>query len=258
MFQQWRGGQYGAAPAWHKLAHVKKVKRNRMKRLPLYMSFIAVVALSVSLAYWALQLFKAPERTISAPPPQSAPPASLEAAAGLFGGQPVAVAVSNYQLRGVVASERGRDSVAVLSFDGKPAKAYPVGAQVVQGVTVQQVQPRFVLLSEGGVVKRVDLAADTGPSAGTGGPTPQAPARTPIPVPTTTPTPPPPTASSRMQRPQSPVPNGVTPPGPLPGQQVSTDDDPIARRNAAQAAAERGSATQTTVDPGQRRPPSGQ
>jgi general secretion pathway protein C len=228
-----------------------------MKRLPLYISFVAVVALSVSLAYWALQLFKAPERTISAPPPQSAPPASLEAAAGLFGGQTVAVAVSNYQLRGVVASDRGRDSVAVLSFDGKPAKAYPVGAQVVQGVTVQQVEPRFVLLSEGGVVKRVDLAADTGP--GTSSPAIQAPARTPIPVPaatpspTPTPTPAPPTAASKM-----PVPNGVTspspPPSPPPGQMVSTDDDPVARRNAAQAAAERGGATQTTVVPGQKRP----
>lgn len=132
-----------------------------MKRLPLLSSFIAVVALSASLAYWALQLFKPVQRPISAAPLQAMPEAPPDAAAGLFGGQAVSsVAASNYQLRGVVASGNGRGSVAILSVDGKPATALPVGAEVAQGVTVRQVQPRFVLLAEGGVIKRIDLLVE--------------------------------------------------------------------------------------------------
>ena len=129
-----------------------------MKRLPLLVSFVAVVALSASLAYWAMALlFKAPQRPLSAVASQAAPEPSVEAAAGLFGGRLQAVALSNYQLKGVVAAANGRGSVAILASDGKPAQAFPVGAEVAAGVTVKEVQPLYVLLSEGGVPKRVEL-----------------------------------------------------------------------------------------------------
>ena len=133
-----------------------------MKRLPLFISMLAVVALSASLAYWALQLFKPAQRPISAAPVQAAPEPALDAAAGLFGGRLAAVAVSNYQLKGVVAAGNGRRSVAILSSDSKPAQAVPVGAEVAPGVRVKEVQARFVLLSEGGVLKRVELAQESG------------------------------------------------------------------------------------------------
>jgi general secretion pathway protein C len=123
------------------------------------------MALSASLAYWALQLFKAPPRPIAAVALQAAPGPNLEAAASLFGGQSVTVAVSNYQLRGVVAAANGRGSAAILAVDGKPAQALPVGKEIEPGVTVQEIHPRYVLLSEGGVSKRVELAADEPKSA---------------------------------------------------------------------------------------------
>lgn len=132
-----------------------------MKRLPQFTSLIAVVALSVSLAYWAMQLFKAPQRPINPPPVPVVQDASVEAGAALFGGQvSVAAAASNYQLKGVVASANGRGSVAIISTDGKPSVALPAGAEVAPGVTVQEVQPRFVILLEGGVSKRIELVAD--------------------------------------------------------------------------------------------------
>ena len=129
-----------------------------MKRLPLLVSFIAVVALSASLAYWALQWFAPPQRPLAAVPASAAPPASVEAAAGLFGGQQVSVTASNYQLKGVVAAANGRRSAAIIEVDGKPARALAVGAEVAPGVSVKQIEPRYVLLSEGPVVKRVELA----------------------------------------------------------------------------------------------------
>ncbi len=144
-----------------------------MKRLPLLVSFVAVVALSASLAYWAMALlFKAPQRPLSAVASQAAPEPSVEAAAGLFGGRLQAVALSNYQLKGVVAAANGRGSVAILASDGKPAQAFPVGAEVASGVTVKEVQPLYVLLSEGGVPKRVELEQAAARGGGAAAPAP--------------------------------------------------------------------------------------
>ncbi|MES2741112.1 MAG: type II secretion system protein N [Pseudomonadota bacterium] len=140
-----------------------------MKRLPLIVSILIVVALSSSLAYWGVELSKKPQRPIATPVAQVETEAPVDGAASMFGGQAVQVAVSNYQLKGVVASG-GNGSVAILAIDGKPPRALPVGAEVAAGITVKEVQPRFVLLSEGGVIKRIELAADPtrAPDAGGG------------------------------------------------------------------------------------------
>ena len=131
-----------------------------MKRLPQVTSLLAVVALSVSLAYWAMQLFKAPQRPINPPPVPVVQDASVEAGAALFGGQVSVATASNYQLRGVVAPANGRGAVAIIATDGQPAKAYPTGFEVAPGVTVREVQARYVLLQDGGVSKRIELVAD--------------------------------------------------------------------------------------------------
>lgn len=133
-----------------------------MKRLPFILTVAAVAALSASLAYWGLQLFKPQQRPIAAAPAAQAPEPSLEAAKGLFGGQTAVAVASNYQLKGVVAAGDGRDSAAIVAVDGKPAVALAVGRDVAPGVTVKEVHPKYVLLSEGGVVKRIDLASDAG------------------------------------------------------------------------------------------------
>jgi general secretion pathway protein C len=135
-----------------------------MKRLPLFVTVLAVVLLSASLAYWGLQLFKPQQRAIAAPPVPPALALNIDAAKGLFGGQITVAAVSNYQLKGVVAA-RGADSSAILSIDNKPAEAVAVGKEVAAGVMVKEVHPKYVLLSEGGVIKRVDLPSDAGVSS---------------------------------------------------------------------------------------------
>lgn len=128
------------------------------KRLPLIASFLLFIALCASIAYWALQLFKPPLRPVAAPPRVAKADVSPDAAAVLFGGRPGKAAVaSNYQLKGVIMSGTARDSVAILSADGKPAQAVSVGMEVAPGVSIKEVYDDYVLLSEGGVIKRVDL-----------------------------------------------------------------------------------------------------
>jgi general secretion pathway protein C len=134
---------------------------NMNKRLPLLLSLLALILLAASIAYWVLQLYKPEQRPLAAAPVATQPPPSLDAAAMLFGGQPTAV-ISNFQLTGVVSA--GANSAVILVADGQPPKAVGVGREIAPGVTVAEVHRRYVMLSDGGVMKRVELAADTGQS----------------------------------------------------------------------------------------------
>ncbi|MBI5429356.1 MAG: hypothetical protein HY938_02735 [Nitrosomonadales bacterium] len=131
-----------------------------MKRLPLITTFALFIALCISAAYWTMQLFKPPVRAIAAPPQASQPAPRLDAAAGLLGGRTSFAVASNFQLKGVVVASDPAESVAILSANGKPAQAVRTHREVVPGVTVTEVQRDHVLLSEGGMVKRVELPKD--------------------------------------------------------------------------------------------------
>jgi len=133
-----------------------------MKRLPLITRFILFIALCMSLAYWGMQLFNPPMRAVAAPPASQIiqPAPKLEAAAGLLGGHSNAVVASNFQLKGVVVASNPMKSVAILAANGKPAQAVRTNAEVLPGVTLKEVNRRFVLLVESGVIKRVELPED--------------------------------------------------------------------------------------------------
>jgi general secretion pathway protein C len=136
-----------------------------MKRLPVMVMFVLFIALCVSLAYWGMQLFKPPVRPVAAPVQASTADVRLDVAAGLFGGRKTAVAAAtNYQLKGVILAGRPEESVAILSVEGKPAQALGVDKEVVPGVSVKEVHAQYVLLSDGGVSKRVDLPENAPPS----------------------------------------------------------------------------------------------
>jgi general secretion pathway protein C len=130
-----------------------------MKRFPILLSLLALIALSASIAYWVLQLYQPPQRPLAAAPQGAPPEPAIDAAATLFGGQAAAAVAANYQLTGVVAA--GRESVAIIVAEGAPPKALVVGKEISPGVTVSEVHPRYVMLSDSGVMKRIDLAPDT-------------------------------------------------------------------------------------------------
>jgi len=138
------------------------------KRLPLLLSLLAMILLAASLAYWILQLYQPPQRPIAAVPQAAMPEPSAEAAATLFGGQPAVASATNYQLTGIVSA--GRNSVAILVADNAPPKALGIGKELSPGITLAEVHPRYVMLSDNGMMKRVDLAPDTKPAAPMGGP----------------------------------------------------------------------------------------
>ena len=128
-----------------------------MKRLPLYASFAIFILLCISLSYWGLRMFRPQVRPLAIP--QGA--ATYEPAAGqwgsLFGSSQVAQAASNYQLKGVVVAKRAEESVAIIGVNGQATLAVAVNHELSPGVKVTEVHDGYIILSDSGVNKRVDL-----------------------------------------------------------------------------------------------------
>jgi len=135
-----------------------------MKHLPMMTSYVLFIALCASLAYWAMQLFKPKVRDVVVPALSIGDASKLEDAAGLFGGRLSTPVASNYQLIGVIFASDPDESVAILAMDGKPAQAIRTHREVAPGVTLNEVNRHHVLLSEGGVIKRIELPENPGAS----------------------------------------------------------------------------------------------
>ena len=137
-----------------------------MKRLPLVMSFVMFILFCMSLSYWGMQVFKPKVRSVNAPVNTSTFEPGEGQWGSLFGRNPlVEAAVSNYQLKGVVMAGRSFDSAAILSADGKPSQTIAVGKELSQGVILKEVHETYIVISESGQIKRVELPAPT-PIAG--------------------------------------------------------------------------------------------
>lgn len=148
-----------------------------MRRSTTILSFLLFVLLCASVAYWIMQLFKPASRPVAAPATAQAVAPKTDAAASLFGGRGGKSAVaSNYQLKGLVLASNLKDSIVILSAEGKPAQAYRASKEIAPGVTVKEVHPAYVVLSENGVARRVELPAEL-KAASAGGRT-EAPVRT--------------------------------------------------------------------------------
>jgi general secretion pathway protein C len=153
--------------------------RTVSNKLPLAAMFGSFVLLCASLAYSGMQTFRPPVRAVAAPMQAASADAPLEAAASLFGGRSGGLAVaSNYQLKGVVVAADPRESIAIIGAEGKPIQSVRVNTQLQPGVTITEVHRQYVLLSEGGVSKRVSLPENAKPQQGN----PLQPAFTPPPV----------------------------------------------------------------------------
>lgn len=110
---------------------------------------------AASAMYWGLRL-GGPGATRAVPATAQARPAGdasarLAAIARVLGddpsalASPVASASSRFALLGVVA--QGSTGAALLVIDGKPAKPYRVGSELEEGLLLQSVGPRHVVLA---------------------------------------------------------------------------------------------------------------
>lgn len=136
-------------------------RKKTLKHLPRIVSIILFSAVSGSGAYWGSTLFHAQAGPVAVAAHTAPAPPDIAAAAGLFGGTPLAPATIAFKLKGVI--EDGAEGVAILVEDGKPALAVGIGQQAAPGVTVTEIHQRYVMLDMSGKPTRLDL-----PDGGTG------------------------------------------------------------------------------------------
>lgn len=127
------------------------------RRWPERLSLLLFMLLCGCITYWVMQLDKPSTRVVFAPQQTEIPQIDVSTASGLFGGRGTVVVASNYQLLGIVAAKNSDDSVAIISADGKPSRAVRQGKELLPGTRLREVHATYVLLSEGGVLKRVTL-----------------------------------------------------------------------------------------------------
>jgi general secretion pathway protein C len=105
--------------------------------------FALVVAIA---GYWGVRIFT-PTPT-AAPPPLPPPPLrdpDPVATARMFGKVEVVQAVAtNIQATGAFSA--GKDSSAVLSVDGRPARVFLLGQEVAPGLKLAEVRPDVIVL----------------------------------------------------------------------------------------------------------------
>jgi general secretion pathway protein C len=131
-----------------------------MKRFPLLISFFFLVLLCLSLSFWALQLFKPKLRADTTPVQISNFEPVSGQWGGLFGSAPKTDAViSNYQLKGVIVAPDPADSAAIISSDGNREQTVSIGKNIAPNVLLLEVHESYVLLSDAGQMKRVELTA---------------------------------------------------------------------------------------------------
>lgn len=135
-------------------------------RLPVarLVSVLLFAGLCGVIASWALDLLSpqapfAPASAIG----QAQPPTNLSPAGNLFGASPQATAAavtqapSNVQVSGVLAG--GKNAVALLAVDGKPAKPFGIGETVSDGLKVTAISADSVTLDRRGQAVKLPAPA---------------------------------------------------------------------------------------------------
>ncbi|SFB25500.1 general secretion pathway protein C [Collimonas sp. OK607] len=135
---------------------IGKNMRRHSARLPALVSLPLFMLLCACVAYWGMTLVKQPLRAVAPPPQAEAPQIDISQAAGLFGDHG-SLAASNYRLTGVVVAQNAAESVAILRAEGQPAQVVRVGKEVQSGTSIKEVHKTYVLLLEGGILKRLVL-----------------------------------------------------------------------------------------------------
>jgi len=167
-----------------------------------HLVFFAVV--TAIAAYWGVRIFT--PAPAAAPPPMPPPPLrdpDPVATARMFGKvERIQTVTTNVQAIGAFSA--GKDSSAVLSVDGRPARVFLLGQEVSPGMKLVEVGPQSVYVESGGARQELRLPARavaafggappppnyvregntlTAPAAGAGGPRPPSSPGGPLPQP---------------------------------------------------------------------------
>ncbi|QRX82378.1 type II secretion system protein N [Glaciimonas sp. PAMC28666] len=146
--------------------NIRQSIRRDTRHLSALINLVLCMSICSSLAYWGTQLIRPKSRIVTAIPQAKAAEISISQAAGLFGGTgELAVTASNFRLMGVVVAKTASQSVVVISVNGKPPQSLRIGKEVLPGTNIREVHATYVVVSEGGILKKIILPEKAQPSA---------------------------------------------------------------------------------------------
>jgi general secretion pathway protein C len=120
------------------------------------LSFALFAVFCATLTYWVVTL-----TTRAAPPLQAAAvrsPAAPEDAATLFGGQLTHDANRSIRLFGILALSQGAS--AIIGAGDEPPRAVPLGGAIAQGVKLDEVKARSIIVDRNGARSEIFLPAN--------------------------------------------------------------------------------------------------
>lgn len=135
-----------------------------MNRLSLPLITLAACAIfCATLAYWIVTLMTPAPQALGAATVRA--PVELTAAEHLFGED--RVQDTRFRLAGILSLGSGRGAAAIVSVDGAPARAIPIGGTIASDVTLSEVRARSIVIDRHGIHSEVNLNAPiAGPGAG--------------------------------------------------------------------------------------------
>ncbi|MFM7658150.1 MAG: hypothetical protein ACKO5Z_06145 [Burkholderiaceae bacterium] len=136
-----------------------------MKQLPRLTSFVMSLALCASITYWLLQWMAPATRPLVIPAQAEYSLPDISAAANLFGGATKAVGTLPIQLKGIILANHPTESVAIITLNGKPARALKANAVVSDGMLIEQITARGVILLDHDAERPLSLPAFSVPMA---------------------------------------------------------------------------------------------
>jgi len=122
---------------------------------------VLLLVLGVPCAQWIWRLFEPDAVPVKLQRQTFSSVIHRNAVADLFNERAAVAESDTIQLKGVVVAEKERSSVAMLQIGGEPARPVGVGAEVLPGVTVSEVYPQYVLLTDHGQSKHVEMTEST-------------------------------------------------------------------------------------------------
>jgi general secretion pathway protein C len=158
-----RGAARDAAPRW-------------MHRAPAAAALVLGIAVAVAATSWTLTLSA---RRVPPEPVQAivvgnlaslTQPHDTTPLARLFGA-PLEAAGANIRLLGVIGVGTQGRGIALLSVDGRPARAERAGKSIAPGLTLVEVRPDRVIVNRAGAMQEVRLPPKS--TAATAAPAPQ-------------------------------------------------------------------------------------
>jgi general secretion pathway protein C len=120
------------------------------------LSFALFAVFCATLAYWAITLTAHP-----APPQQAAAvrsPVAVQDAATLFGGQLTRDANRSIKLFGILAL--GEGGAAIVGAGDAPPRAVALGGAIMQGVKLDEVKARSIVVDRNGARSEIFLPAN--------------------------------------------------------------------------------------------------